>query len=416
MPRKKQEETIMKTDSLSTSIAKTVLDKFGQEHHNASLIHKYYENCNLLRRLVDYCPDRATKQTPLFFGKEEAEREQNEALMLTLNSLEFYGMDLFATYDWASFWAEAMKLADLEGNSYVILGSDDGNTELEITNVTWLATLPKESITRIPERLTYRLNKGQNQSEQVRELNSLEFHRSRVVRLHGIKRLSSYNINQYDISVLKPILDHYIELEQSYCNTREMVRQHSIFVLAKQGLASVRARIQETELTERLKGLMAGMSNLGGLLVDKEKEEATLQTRTYTGLDKIIQINNEFFVAHTGYPKSFIFGKQESTALSASGDSDDRKLAAIVHTYQHQKYKPAILHVVNLVAQNTGFGIIDNFDFDTTYQSSALEEVTIEKMHHENRILELQIEQMENPPEEVANPSRIASEGSEDEQ
>jgi hypothetical protein len=382
-----QQPTVAIQDSLNTAITKALDSSSIRRSGVQSIYTEAYLNNPVLTRIIDYKIEKALSLKPLFYPvKKEADEQVNEDLYEALEKIEFITQDSRIVYDWASFWCEALKLADIEGNAYVVIGDGSSSKTTkplgDNAKVKWLALLDYDSVMWSDARQTYTVHK---QSNMVNNdlINRVEFHSSRVIRLYGIRVIGSsrYAYNR-DLSVLAPLIDHYSELENCYCNTKEMVKNHSFFVLAKKGLTSLVGSKSETELSERLRGLLAGLKNLGGLLIDKDKEEATVISRNYGGLHDLIQISIDWFVAQTGYPRSFITGISDSASLSDASKSDARLLASCVKSYQYLKYKPAIALISNLKAAELGLPKTD-IQFESTYEPDAMEEATIAKIKAE---------------------------------
>lgn len=244
-----------------------------------------------MRRIVDYKAEKSTADYPIFYEDAGSQTKISNAL----EEIEFITQDAQFNYTWGSFWQEALTYADIAGTAFVVIGDEAEDTTVKLednTKIKWLALLPFDHLTWDMNTLTYRTMPTLYTANQ--NLQSLNLHKSRVIRLYGIRRIGQTQMldsSLSDMSVLEPLLSHYTELEDCYRNTKEMVKNHSFFVLAKQGLNSITGSKTERELSERLKGLLVGLKNLGGLLIDKERETATVVSRNYGGLKDLIQTN-----------------------------------------------------------------------------------------------------------------------------
>ena len=370
-----------------------------------------YQEHAILRRVIDYKAEKATGIPPVYYKGEDITTDNNKNTQLQdkLEEIELIGCRKNDKFVWSTFWTEALRYADLFGNSYVIIG-DESAKEAESAK----EPLPDDAkITYLAIRLigqlsenadgTYRMYSQSNLASDEKEtLNQqLIFHPSRVIKLAGIRKLSSTASLEKDISVLAPLLEKYHGLTETYCNTNEMVKNHSFFVLKMHGLAGVQVRNGKASMKQRFQDIMTGLKNMGGLLID-DKEEANVVNRNYSGLDKIIAINIDWFVAQCGMPKSFITGIQQTGSMSDASKSDMKLLAALVADYQHLKYKPAIRGIVAYKAAEIGLEKPE-ISFHTTYQMDAKEELEVAKMEVEVELLKKQLEAPLPDPNQANN-------------
>ena len=398
-------DTFVKQDSLSTAITKALsLSSDVRRAGIQSIYTEAYLQNPILKRLIDYKIEKATGNPPIFYGDtDDSAKDLSSKLYRELNCIEFIGRDKRFNYDWVSFWTDALTLAEVEGNAYVIIGENSSAPDTPLPDnaeIEWLAFLEYDSVIWQESTNLYTINSQGSGVRGNKQIDSrVSFHPSRVIQLYGIRVIgtSRYTYNR-DLSTLAPLLSHYAELEASYCNTRELVKNHSFFLLARRGLTGLVTKQSEMELSERLKGLLGGLKNLGGLLIDKDKEEATIISRNYGGLDALIQINLDFFVSQTGFPRSFVTGIHDSGRLSTSAKTDAQAIAGIVRSYQNNKYKPAIAKIANLKAKEIGLPE-PNITFVSTYEPDTKEEAEIKKLQAETEYIKAQMEVLKNPPE-----------------
>lgn len=347
-----------------------------------------YRQFAVLRNYIDLRPSESVRIFPYLYEKDLEGDDNPDTLKIKeyLENIE-YIINPLDTLNFESFWRQALITADLEGNAFIILGmegQEDTEKPLAPGKLKYLALKHIDQISPNPTTGAYTLYLNVT-APGVAEIksNTRIFHKSRIIRLSGTK-VPGYNRsgNQYDDSLLAPLLDEYIKLENTFCNVSEMVAQHSFFQLAISGLTQKIATKGASGFALRLEKLMENIKNMGALLTDREKEEAAVVTRNYGGLDKIIDKNIDWFVAQTGMPKAIILGMHSQGSLSDGTNSDLKILNSIVARYQNDKYQPALQVVFGLITEELDLPPVE-VKFAPTHPLDELTEAQINKLNAE---------------------------------
>jgi phage-related protein (TIGR01555 family) len=347
-----------------------------------------YRNFAILRNYIDIRPSEAVRIFPYLYEEDLAGDDHPDTLKIKeyLQTIE-YIINPLDSLNFESFWRQALITADLEGNAFVIIGmegQEDTEKPLAPGKLKYLALKHIDQISPNPTTGTYTLYLNAT-TPGVAEIKSSSrvFHKSRIIRLSGTK-VPGYNRsgNQYDDSLLAPLLDEYLKLENTFCNVSEMVAQHSFFQLAISGLTQKIATKGASGFALRLEKLMENIKNMGALLIDREKEEANVITRNYGGLDKIVEQNIDWFVAQTGLPKAIVMNMHSQNSLSDGTSSDLKILNSIVARYQNDKYQPALELILGLITEELRLPPVE-VKFAPTHPLDELSEAQIDKLKAE---------------------------------
>ena len=420
-----------------------------------SYYQQMYANNKILQNIIDILPNKALADYPLFFddshGDKKLSKKMQKRVIKELNKIRFIGSRPYTRYNWSSFWETALKLADIEGNAYVIIGDNSLDTELPLPDNYRLEYLALRSTVQMYQNENslefYEVpisdnttDKEFNQFMQVEQKVRL-FHHTRVIKLFGIENMEQqFRGRNLDYSVLKPILCEYLNMQNTMAISREMFSQFSFYVHKITGLSKAAAKNGLQSLKNRFRDIMEGINLMGGLFIDKENEEAEVISRNFSGVDAFMEKHIDWFVSNTGLPRFVVMGKASEAALSTSGEQEQKTLNALVHDYQRRKYLPILELLVvpmiermesELLALNDDSDegeSIDDLDIEITflptYPMSAKEEAEIRKLKAEAEAIELknneneltmenrviqsdlsveqsqvQLEQAKNPPE-----------------
>ncbi len=385
MPNKPSEQTKSRMDAYLDYSYKPNSIGSGTLNYKRSEFVEAYRRYAILRNYIDLFSSEATRYFPSLFG-DVGEEDANELKVIKrLRDVQYIGRPL-ETFNWQSFWQMAFLTADLEGNCYVIIGmegQEDTSKELQPGKLKWLALKHIDEISPNTMTGTYSLFGGGTEELSL----SRVLHKTRVIKLHGTK-VPGYNRDSFihDDSLLAPLLDEYMKLEATFCNVAEMIAQHSFFHLAISGLTQKIVTKGASLFSQRLDKLMEGIKNMGGLLSDKDKEDATVITRNYGGLDNIIEKNIDWFVAQTGLPKSIILNMHSQGSLSDGTKADLAILNNIIARYQSTKVAPAYSVIFDLITQELGLPEYD-LKFKPTYPTDAFVQAQIDKLKAETEAI-----------------------------
>lgn len=394
-----QQEKYSSLSPIFESVSPTSLT--GHHKKASSYYTQQYARFKVIQNIVDALPNRAVATHPRYFSDasdEQAEDKQKQLIEL-LESIDLIGRPL-DTFTWRSFWRKALKIADLEGNSYILLGEQgvsDTEQPLGDKPITWMALKNTKEINANQFSGFYESYTTTGEHDNVEKVNR-NWHPTRIIKLAGIPNMDS-DLNDYrDHSVLKPIIEDFHKIEHVFEITTEMLEQHSLYIHSMSGLAEKAARKGQAFLEARFKDIFTGIKNLGGLFIDKNQEEAQILSRNYSGVDKLIDKNIDWFVANTGLPRFVVLGQSQQNSLSSGGDQEAKVLNGLVAEYQLNKLLPGLSRIANNLSRANNLSDLD-ITFLPTYPLDEKQEAEVRKINAESAIIEEQLIAMRSEPD-----------------
>lgn len=189
-----------------------------------------------------------------------------------------------------------------------------------------------------PEFYTLWTNYGISGEQQ--NIVAKKIHHSRIIRFRGVPispEAIQYNQGWEDsalVSFVEPCLRYF----EAMGYVSASVRSFETMVFAIQNLFSKLDTDSEGEILRRLQLNQEQMSTLRGVVVDKDTEEMSLVSRTYTGISDILeQLRNEM-VAASGLTKPQLLS-EHPTGLAATGESERLAEAEAIKSDQIDKWQ-----------------------------------------------------------------------------
>jgi len=148
-------------------------------------------------------------------------------------------------------------------------------------------------------------------------------HTSRIILTGGV--LTARRVrreNQYcDASVFDAPWDDLQGWDQDRSSARSMMADASQFILKIKGFLDVLASSDKSAFQERIELLRLGRSVANVLTVDADSEDANYVDRSFSGVDAILNMDQNCLAAVTRTPSTVLMGRSPA-GLNATGDSD----------------------------------------------------------------------------------------------
>lgn len=264
-------------------------------------------------------------------------------------------------------FAKAGRNARHHGDYFLVLGVDDGllwDEPIDLAKVRslkWIKPLTRYDLQPDntlsydePEFYRFSLDRRRWPDETL----PMKIHASRVLRFSGV-RLSELALEQscgYNDSVIQAMYYSYSQYLQAIGASSAMIQDYSVFAYGLDGLSQMmsatdpaqRSQVQES-LMHRFLAIQMGMSNMKGLMYDKERECAEFIQRSFGGVDTILDKLLDVAIMESGYPRTKLLGASDQGAFSESGKSDRYEWADLTHTYQTHEFQPNLDQLIELI-------------------------------------------------------------------
>lgn len=201
------------------------------------------------------------------------------------------------------------------------------------------------------------------------------FHSSRIIHVPGLiasKDLRAYR-EGYNLSVFDYLDRPLREWIAGKYAVVDMLKTHSPFVYKLKHLAMKSLRKQYGSLWNRFRTILDGMRYMGGLILDKDQEDAQYLTRSYSGADKMAAAIDSFMSSNSDVPQPYLIDKE--SAFSADNLSARYEMAGILKDY-------TITHINPIAAEFLK-------QYAAVYQEDITEEDLLEYAPHYGSGLEL---------------------------
>lgn len=338
----------------------------------------WYEQDALAARLIDRLPDDATREGFKLTGADEK---------FDWNSV----MSEFEDLDALNAVADSWRWARLQGGSILVMAINDGRkydkaldlskarrlTGIQVVESTFVqpegfvAGLGSRSF-RLP---THYIIRGAHGSERLRKV-----HRSRVIRLDGMKVSPSFRIQNdgWGPSILQRVSTQLRQLGEVMGYSRSIAHNISIPVMHFKGLRAALCGDAKTQAqTQRMfETIRLTMDNLHMLALDSE-DKLGEASRDVSGLEKLIEKFVDGLVRSTDMPRTVLLGEQPG-GLGSNAASEIRSWYDHVHAQQRLVLTPVInrlLEVMLAIRANRGEQVPFEWqvEWNQLWQPTALE-------------------------------------------
>lgn len=289
---------------------------------------------------------------------------------------------------------EAVKWGRLYGGAMIIIGTRDKDLgkpldvkmirkgDLRYLHVVdrWRVS-PAGSINRDLDSPNF----GMPDSYVIAE-STVQVHHSRVLRFNGQKLpyFAWLRNGMWDDSELQHIMDSLMNCDTSTQGIATMLFEANVDVVKSEGLADLLTmKNGEAMVTKRFQ-VAAMLKSFNRMLLLDGTETYEKKSNNFANLDKVIQ---QFMVDVSGaadIPMTRLFG-QSAAGLSATGDNDVRNYYDMISAKQEAEMRPQLEYLYEVLVRSE-LGVMPDdfrFDFNSLWQLSETELVTIEKTRAE---------------------------------
>ena len=344
-------------------------------------IEDFYRNHKYIQKIVDILPEDALAQLPRWNISEG----DSNALLSAYLDIEAIGQPL-EELTISEAIATAAIYGRLYGDGFLFIGLNDGKDNSEpvdltaIKSIDWVATKHRYQVGLDYTRDSYHVYIDPSQQS----LGNLVFHKSRVIRIPGIKLHGQmiYDNGGYNDSVIQSVYREYLAYKKAVISSSEMISSHSVFKYGLKNLKSLVLSGKESALKQRFSSLIEGLSTVGGLLFDKDTEDAEFITRSYGGVDRILKQLQDWFVGAADMPRGKIFGTAASNSLSDASEGERWAWNEYVARYQQARIYPAHHKLALYILASQGISDISyNHSYPAHYQMSEKQIAEIKKLN-----------------------------------
>lgn len=321
----------------------------AQPRLQAQELHLWYEQDALASRLIDRLPDDATREGFTLTGEDESFNWNG-----VMSELE----DLDALNAIADGW----RWARLTGGALIVLAVNDGRKfeePIDLANARGIAGIQVVESTfvqpdeydrglgsrafQLPKHYVINMSDGGGKSRRI--------HRSRVIRIDGMKISPAQRINSggWGPSILQRVATQLRQLGEVMGYSRSIAHNISVPVMKFKGLRTALCGDAKTmSQTERMfEAIRFTMDNLHILALDSEDDIGEAK-RDVSGLEKLIEKFVDGLVRSTDMPRTILLGEQPG-GLGSNSDSEIRAWYDHVHAKQRQVLTPIINRILEII-------------------------------------------------------------------
>lgn len=300
----------------------------------------YVREYGICRKVVHNIPNAATSK----WGRVQIAEGDPELIKKITTALDEIPVSLVINEAMGAQKAfnQAMKAAFKSGNGAILLDVDDGlspsepmdESKIKSVRRLWVCDrwrlMPNiaqmDSITGFQHYLLY---PGFGWGVQVMGRASL-VHKSRVLWFRGseLNDQSLYQNQGCDDCILESLLRAFNLYQTAVEGAGRMIHDYDVVIHSIQGLleklSSANPTKVENTLRERLRVNLQSRSVYRGMVIDKDHESISHDTRSAGGYDGLVGTVKDYFLASTDYPPAVLFGEFAS-GLNASGKETSEK-------------------------------------------------------------------------------------------
>jgi phage-related protein (TIGR01555 family) len=308
-----------------------------------------YRSIWQVEKVVDYFPNEMTKEwgTLTLTRNRKAEKE----IQPKLEKLK-------------EIFREGQQWANLYGSAMVILFIEDGGEFYEpvnyerIKSVDYSRVFDRWELTIDPRSFVYKNEPYDPEfytlssySRDSRLQNNTLIHKDRILRFRG-KKLPPYEqlLNEgWEDSVLQTFISSLKNYLSGYHHTTEALKDFEILVVKIQDLNEKLAASEQgfTALKQRAKEVTTNASSQRGLWMDKDTEDAMLISRSFSNVEKIVELAMREMIGASGIdPGEFYKDKDQ---IKANSKEERLATASRIHSLQESKWSKLIESQLDLI-------------------------------------------------------------------
>ena len=356
-----------------------------------------YIQSKLIQKIINKIPEAATEK-PFSFDLGESSGEgvdiysELDKIPCYLHRNGFKELSYGINY----IFKEADQIARLYGDSFLLISVDDGQSPDQPVNINniksieYLYLLSHHQLMPDGTNNHYFYTYNINAPDNLKEVHYI--HPDRVLRFYGCQMPSGINIGTYrNYSILQACYESFVRMSGSVGSAHDMLQKHSAFIYAIKGFRDVAISTDTNKKNDFFKsvfkGVLDGIGRMGGVLMDSEST-ANFINRNYGGVDTLVNLIMDIFIAHSDLPRSILLGSSNSSAFSEGGLSDRIEFANSVRIYQNNNYKPKLKVLGNyyLLSKQSVVKKIDKWDvsFPSILALTPKEQAELEKLYAES--------------------------------
>lgn len=318
----------------------------------------------------------------------------------------------------------ALLWARLYGGSAIVMGVDDGATDLQqpvneasIRRIGFLRTYDRYQVSQHSMNLDPSSEKyGTPEVYQVSPSYGVGYyvHSSRILLFDGVdvpEQVRQVNGGWGD-SVLQAIYERIRGLGEAYADVESIISEYIIGMLTINNLAELISTGQEKLIQARLSQIDLSKHVINSVLLDSNEKYERASSST-TGLEGLIDKLVQAISAVTGIPVTLLMG-ESPRGLSATGASDIRFYYDTVSSSQENQLKPQLETLCRyiMLAQEYDFGGVEpdgwKICFNPLWQPTEKEQAEVRKIQAETDAIYITNQVL--TPEEVSE-SRFGGNG-----
>ena len=352
------------------------------------------KSSRICRRAVFTYPNEAATGWCKFVAGSSGEGDKFDANTLSDFFSDLPGMPL----------REAFRLASIEarwhGNGYVLLAVEDGGDWADPVNwenvqaFRWAEPLYDFEVTPNfylnPSHYSVTIGRATPDTEE--DSNSApvfhaSIHRDRIIHFKGDELLGMALMNSGGShqSVLQTMLDSFSRWLQGNMASASMLSDYSVFRYKLKGLGSLIKKGETDGLLARFLQIQMGMSTMKGLMFDADTEDADFVSRSYAGVNDIMESLLEQMVASSDLSREKLLGSQSQSGLGGEGRGIESRVrwASELKVWRFHNWYQPLRHcskLALLAADGPTAGVLpEGFDvvFPSTLELSELEQADL---------------------------------------
>lgn len=357
-----------------------------------SQYNKLYEKARVFQNMVNLIPEDANLEYPVVHTTKKLNTEliQQELQAVKAKGEPLEQLDLKGAVTLCGVYAR------LYGDGFIFMGIRDGREASEpvdwenVQGIDWVVVRSKYEVSLYPQReQIVNYGSGVLASDLVQEdenIRGVSFHSSRVFRMVGVSRHgTSLQRDQYNSSVIDGVYSDYVRYLRAIKSGSDMLESHSTFKFGISGLSAKALKSSVVSgLRTRFQNILDGIRIIGGVMYDKETENAEYITRSYSGVKDILEHLKSWLVGNSGLPQNKLFGSAASNSLSNQSQGEKEQWAEIIDRYRANQVIAFYDIILKAILISKGIDENDAYvEFRAFYQRTEKEIAETNKLENE---------------------------------
>jgi hypothetical protein len=292
-----------------------------------------------------------------------------------LDEIVFYDIAGFKHYGLNAI-KKALIIANVEGNCHIVLDIDDGKELSEPVDLESVKGVRSGAIFG-RDRISYNRGYYGKDPHYTAMMDDLkpgyfsyvpEIHPDRVLRFYGVELTGEmlYRNDFKDRSVIEVLIDSFSDMTLTSKAASNYLQSASGFWYKMDGLADMVLQGKQKDIQTRLELFKVGLSSINLMVLDAAREDAGFINRSFSGIDSLVNLVIDMFVACSRITRSRLLGSTKQGAMSESGKSDHEQWAEMVANYQSDIITPYLCRLTDLIMPSiTG----DRLAYEIAYPS-----------------------------------------------